>query len=247
MAIAQLDSSKPLDQLDVHDLCSELELDLQLFGLFIEIPVGFNLEVEFPVIPNPGDVAGKLIAKANAALAPLSPIFDIIDILLIVKEVFDAVKSLQPPKIGNAIGKLVPKLDKLRKLIPQTSIPRTIRSIISVLIVLVAGIKADLQAILDAQSRIDLSAARGIALGALDLTAALDCAQANLDFQMELVRNNAAPLNRLIGAVNLFCSIAGLPELPSLAIEAGSDAASTLAKLDPLIAKLTKARNAIPG
>jgi hypothetical protein len=234
------------ETIDVDSLCAEIDLDLSLLGLQITLPVGFNLEADFTGIPNPGDIAGKLLARANAALAPLSPIFDIIDLLLVLKDVLDAVKSLDPMKISKKLVKFKAKLDKLRKLIPQLSIPVTIKSVVNVLIVLLVGIRIDLQAIIDAQAKIDLAGQRAIALGNLDLQASLSCAQANLDAQMELASAQVAPLNRLIFAVNLFCEIAGLPKLPELS-DLGEDAEAALAPIDKLIAQLGEVKKAIPG
>lgn len=225
--------------MDVQGLCVELDLDLEITQLFIEFPVGFSLEIEGPIVPNPGDIAGKLLAKANAALAPLSPLFDIVDLLLVVGELFEAAKKF--PKIG-ALVKLSPKLrtrlDKLKKLIPQLSVPRTIKSIIQVLIVALLGLRAELLAIIEAQSSLDLRSARALALGNADLAAAVECAQANLDFQLDLALRQAAPLNRFINTVNLLADLAKLPKIPALVVDASAGASGALSPIDALIEKL---------
>lgn len=240
------DFSASFDAVSVADLCSELELDLDLFGLNIEFPVGFSLEIEGPVLPFHADVAGKLLAQVNGALGPLIPFFDLIDLLLLLKEVLDAVTELNPPKIIAKLVKFTKKLDKLKKLIPQIALPRSIKSIIKVLIVFLKGLRAEIMAIIEAQAKIDLGSARATALGNLDLEAALSCAQANLDFQLAVAVNNAAPLNRLIGTINLLCGLCGLPELPSLTLEADAEAEAMLEPIDLMIVALTTAYDAIP-
>jgi len=241
-----LTTNKRLADLSVHDLCRELELDESLFDLKIDVPVGFTLEVEGPVLPNPGDVAGKLLGKLNTALAPFVPIFDGVETLLVLVDVLDAVSSLNPIKILDALKKFIAKVDKFKKLIPQLSLPITIKGTVKVLLVLVVGFKAELLAIAAAQAKVDLAAARAIALGNADLTAAVDCAQADVDFSIGVVANNAAPLNRLLTTLNLFCKIAGLPELPTLTFEAGASVNSMLTPLDALADALQTVHDAIP-
>lgn len=235
------DLTKGLAELDVHDLCAELTLDLSLFDFDV-----FDIQPPIPLIPNPGDVAGDIIGKVNAALVPFTPIFDVLDILLALPPLLDAIASINPAKILKALAKFLEKLQKLKKHIPQLKIPKLVKQLIGVIILALMGIRNDLEAIIAAQSRIDLSAQRAFALGAGDLTAALECAQVNLDFQMAVIQNNAAPLNRLIGFINVFCQIVGLPELPGLNFEPGSKAADCLAPLDDLIDQLKKAQDAIP-
>ena len=230
----------PTDLSDINpsDLCRNYSLDLALYQLHIEIPVGFRLELEGPTLGDPGDISGKLLAKANAALAPLIPFFDVIDLLLALKELFDAIKSLNPFKIGQVLPKIYVKIDKLKKLIPSLSMPSSIKSLVKVIIVYLQGMRAQLLVIIQEQSNIDLSAKRALAFGAPGLTCAVGCAQVNLDFQLELLRNDAAPLNRLIGTVNLFCSIAELPQIPPVTLAPG-------AKADEMVSPLTEAIDAL--
>lgn len=231
---------------DVHDLCKEHKLDIELFGLTITLPIGIELSTQFVRIPDPGDVTAALLAQVNAALAPLSPFFDVLDLLLTLKDMVEALASLDPFKIAAALPKFKVKLDKLKKLIPQLCLPLTIKGTIRVVIKLLVSIRADLLDIILRQTRIDLSAQRGIALGSLSLQAAVTCAQANLDVQLNVVRNNAAPLNRFLAALALFASlIPGAPEIPQLGDMSGS-ATVMLDPIDTLIAALQALHDAIP-
>jgi hypothetical protein len=230
---------------DIHDLCKEYELDIEFQQLVLNLPFGITFDAQKPDMPDPGDIIAPLLNGANVALMPLTPIFDIIDVLFLIKEVFDAVKSLNPFEIGAMIGKLIIKLDKLKKLIPQLSIPTTIKSLLNLIIALLLAIKADLLHIILEQSRIDLAGARAIALGSLGMKAALSCAQVNLDAHLDVLVNNAKPLNRLINLINLLCSLAGLPEVPTLD-NIGADAAAALAPIDDLVVTLRSLRDKIP-
>ncbi len=231
---------------DVHDLCKEYELDIQFQQLVLNLPFGVTFDAQKPDMPDPGDIIKPLLNAANTALMPLTPLFDIIDVLFLIKEVFDAVKSLNPFEIGAMIGKLIVKLDKLKKLIPQLSIPITIKSLLKLIIALCKAIKQDIEHIILEQSRIDLSAQRATKLGAAGMTAAITCAQANLDAYLTTVKNNAQPLNRFILLINLLCSLAGLPEVPTLD-DLGSDALSVVAPLDSLIKALEAIDEKVPG
>ena len=233
--------------INVHDFCSELDLDLilKLYQLKIVIPGGIEINGQYTGIPDPGDVTRKLIDQANTALAPLTPLFDIIDVFLVLVEMFEAVASLSPPKIGKVLVKLKVKIDKLKKLIPQISIPIFITSVIDVIIVLLQALRDDVQRIIDQHSSLDLSRQRAVTFGSASLAASLDCAQFNLDAQLKIVQNNAQPLNRFLAILGLLCSLAGLPDIPTLD-DLGEQASEALEPIDTLIKALKTFRDAIP-
>jgi len=235
-----------LEDLSVEDLCNDLVVDLDLFDLRVEIPPSLFLELDGPTIPDPGDVAGRLIAKINVALLPLVPLFDVIDLLLSLKALFEAILSLNPFKISLALPKIYVKINKLLRLVPVIALPRSIKSIIKVLIVYLKGQRAQIELIIKEQSAIDLRAQRAIAFGSADLKLAVGCSQNRLDYALAMVVNNAAPFNRLIGTVNLFCEIAGLPTIPAVTITPGAAAKDLLVPFDEAIAALTTVYNAIP-
>ncbi len=231
---------------EVDGLCVALDLDISFEQ--IVLPVGFSIEIETPILPNPGDIAGRLLASANAALAPLSPIFDLVDLALVLVEIFNALKSVPDlSKFKKLLPKLEAKVDKLKKLIPAIALLASIKSLIGVLILALQGIKIEIQAILEAQAKIDLSAARGIALGLADLNLAVDCAQTNLDLQLDLAIQNADPLNRLINTINVFCDLAGVDGIPAITLDATAGAGAAIDPLDGAIAKLTALREKIPS
>ncbi len=252
---------------DISDVCVALDaetgldirlgvdLSLRLDELKITMPGGLKLQAKAGTgIPNPGDLVADLLAQLNAALIPFQPIFDIIDILLLVVKVFEAVKSLNPIKIGDVLVKLIKKVDVVAAYVPFLSIPLMIRDIIDVLLVFLAGLKAALTVSLDAKLQLDASAALAadlVATGdpdaleiAASLNLAIDCGQANLDAMFSAQSNNAKPLNRFLALLSALCGVVGLPELPTL--EMGGDVTVAADAVDALIIVLGTVRAAIP-
>lgn len=93
--------------------------------------------------------------------------------------------------------------------------------------------------------KIAQAATRAAELGNVQLQTVVDCANANIEAQMKNLGEGAAPVNRLIGVINLFMEIVGLPKLPDLS-NLGTDAQAALAPLDAVVEQLKNARAAIP-
>ncbi len=252
---------------DISDVCIALdanvgldirlgvELNIRLDELKITMPGGLKLQAKGGTgIPNPGDIVADLLAQLNAALIPFQPIFDIIDILMLVVKVFDAVKSLNPIKIGDVLLKLIAKVDVVAAYVPFLSIPLMIRDIIDALLVLLAGLKAALTVSFNAGLQLDAAALKAQLLidsgdpDALEIAAqlnlAIDCGRANLDCMFAAQANNAKPLNRLLALLSALMQQVGLPELPTL--EMGGDVTVAADAVDVLIVALGTVRAVIP-
>ncbi len=238
----------PLPDLSVA--CLEIKVGKQ--DLCVTFPGGAEMCVQMPsvTVPDPSELSKQLMAQANAALAPLMPVFNIIDAVLAL---FNCVKAipdaLGPPPDPSKLAKCMPdvakKVSKLLKLIPQLSIPLMIVGLIDVLLAFLEGIRDQLRAVIAAQVRIAAAATRAAQLGNVQLSVIVDCATANIDAQMRNLGEGAAPVNRLIGVINLFVELAGLPKLPDLS-NLGHDAGAALGVLDGLVEQLKTARSAIP-
>lgn len=254
---------------DVSDVCVSLDaetgldarlgvdLAVALKDLKIALPGGFTLQAKASQkIPNPGDLVADLLAQLNAALGPFQPIFDLIDIALATVKVFDAVKSLNPIKIGNELVKLVAKVDVVAQIIPILSLPKTLRDTIDAILVFLAGLKASLQVSLTAQLKLDAAQAKHDALVATGNPAAIDiavglqasiaCGTANLNAQLQAQANAMAPLNRFLALLSALCELVGLPPLPTLDLDADADLSVAIAAVDALMAALVVVRDAIP-
>lgn len=232
------------------DFCTQLEIDIDLLAnLKITLPGGAELSAMLKGFPDPQKLTAELMAQVNSALTPLVPIFNIIDIALAVFECIKAIPdSLGPPpdptKLGQCISKLTKVIDIILGLIPQVSVGIFVKDIISVILVFLLGLRAELLAIIKAQVKIDLSAAKATALGLVELQVAVDCAQVNLDLQMSVAENSAKPLSRLIGLLNIFLGLIGQDPIGPVTI--GADASAALAPLDVTIELLTTIRDSLP-
>ena len=229
-----------------HDLCKEIVFDLGVLASLNIDFMGVSLQPETPLLPTFGDIGGKLLAQANTALAPLNPLFTMIELLIILKDVLEAVATLNPFSIIAALEKFVVKLLKLRAFIPQLAIPRIVRGLVTVMIVFLGGLRDELNALIRVELGIANAKSAANALGDLDLLASIECAEINLAASISLQSANAEPLNRLMNIVSVFCQIVGLPQLPQLTISPGGSAGDAIAPIDGLIAKLTAVRDAIP-
>lgn len=238
----------PLPDLSVA--CIEIKVGKQ--DLCVTFPGGAEMCVQMPSVsvPDPSELSKQLMAQANAALAPLMPVFNIIDTVIAL---FNCVKAIpdalgpppDPSKLAKCLPDVAKKVSKLLKLIPQLSVPLMIVGLIDVLLAFLEGIRGQLKAVIAAQVRIAAAATRAAELGNVQLSTIVDCANANIDAQMKNLGESAAPVNRLIGVINLFVELAGLPKLPDLS-NLGNDAQAALGVLDPLVDQLKAARSAIP-
>lgn len=232
---------------DPHSVCFELQVDLELLQLHIDLPGGAKLSLPQLRVPDAGDVTGKLLVQANAALAPLVPVFRIIDVVIALGEFASAVPGVvfSPGKLVDALTKLLVKISVVGSLIPQLAIPRTLKSIIGALVAYLSAIRAQLQALIDQQAKIEAAAELAVQLGSGHLQVSVECARVSLDAQLDAINEGLAPLNELLGLVNLIGGLAGLPKVPT-AISFGNDAEAALAPLDAAINALRTLQAAIP-
>jgi hypothetical protein len=158
------------------------------------------------------EITKSLLGQVNAAMMPLIPAFDLMDVALSVLECIKAIPdSLGPPPDPSKILKCIPKLkeavDKVLKLIPIVSIPALAKSLIEVLITALLGVKLNLLAMLKRQTSLIDAANNANQLGNLTFKTAVDCAQQNLDIQVQNIGAGMLPLNRLISLLNFFLAI----------------------------------------
>jgi hypothetical protein len=234
---------------DLSTVCIDLKVTSQ--ELCITFPGGAEMCVQVPGVPDPTDVSKQLLAQANAALAPLVPIFNIVDAILALFNCVKAIPdSLGPPpdptKLAECIPDLAKKIDQLLKLIPQLSIPVLIAGLIDVLLFYLQGFRGQLQAVIAHQARLLAAATRAAELGNVQLRTVVDCATGQMDAYLQNLNEGMKPLNRLVGLLNLFLQLAGLPPIPDFK-NLGDDAEAALAPLDAVIDSLKTVRAGLPG
>lgn len=238
-----------------HDVCAEVTVDLELLALSVTLPGAATISLATFVAPNAQQYTEKLMAQLNAALTPLVPFFKMLDAMLAIKGFAEAVPGVvtNPGKVVSKLGELATKIGALAELLPQVSIPITIRSILTLLVAYVAALRSQVAALVTVKQRIAAAQAKVTVLvdaGAPDAAASLlvttECAQLSLAAQMTAVSAGAAPFNRLIGVINLIGGLIGLPEIPAFT-DVGTDPELALAPIDALSKVLEDLRSSIPG
>lgn len=201
-------------------------------------------------------VVESLFGPVNAALAPLNPIFSIFDA---IKAIFAAVEAIpktfglgevppDPTALPKAIPPLAAAVSKLLELYPPTPIVVMVRGILEALVVALGGLRDRFAALVAHAARVTAAHTRAAQLGgtvgaALQLVA--DKAQANLEVQVANANAGAAPLNRLLGVVNGFLDLAGLPCVPAFGVPTELTEGA-LSVLDDFVALLRKVLKFLP-
>lgn len=201
-------------------------------------------------IGDPADIVQSFFGSLNSALAPLSPFFDILDVL---KALFDCIKAIpdclgpppSPTPIVNCLEGLAAAIEKILALVPPFPLFKLLKSIFAVLVFGLMGFRQRLAAIIQHTLDIAAAATKAALLGNVALQSVVDCATGNAQVWLDNLNAGMAPLNRLIGLVNVLLGLAGLPCIPTLDSAAATEAA--LAPLDAAIAALEAVEAAIPG
>lgn len=202
---------------DLPQLC--IDLLVTPGELCVTLPVGADLCVQFPSVvpPTPDELVKMLFGQINTALAPLQPIFNIVDAVVAVFNCVKAISTLDPVEIINCIPNLAQVINQLLKLIPQLSLPILIVQFIDVLIIYLNG---QVNQLLRYQAYLErILTAETIALrpGNIALANVITCAKSDSNKLISFMNEQNAPVNRLIGFINLFLKIIGIePGLPTL-------------------------------
>lgn len=214
------------------DLCSVGDLDL---GDPLKILQGF-------------------LSQINTALAPLSPIFTIFDVVVAIVDCIKAIPdTLGPPpdptKLIKAIEKLLEVLSKLLGMLPQMSVPKMVKQILITIATAMLAFSRELIALQRGIERAIAAATAAAAPGNDALNIVVSCAQGRLDIRMENLNSAVAPLNRLIGIVNLLMDLAQMPEdaRPPTFSGFGNSPAEALEPLADFAQTLLEIAKVIPG
>lgn len=201
-------------------------------------------------VGDPATIVKSLLGQINTALVPLAPFFDMLDLF---KAIFDCIQAipdcitqLNPGNLLNCIPHLAKAVNKLLALIPPFPIFVMVKGILRTIIVGLQGVKLKLKALIDHALRISRAGLRAAQTGNLNLQAVVDCAAGNLDAYLQNMNAEFAPLNRLIGLVNVLLELAQLECIPAIGGIA-SVSEEALIPLDAIIEFLTIIEAAIPG
>jgi hypothetical protein len=232
-------------------ICVELDTGPGEFCIWLpgDVTICASASVEWGDIPS---IARDLLAQVNTALTPLAPFFAVFDVLVAVFDCFKAVvEALGPPpdpgKLQTCISNLQEVIDKLLALHPAVSIPKAIKSILSVVILFLQGVRLELAQLINFLLELAESGLRAAELANFELELAVDCAQKQLDAELVNLNESLKPLNRLLGVINVLLSIAGLPCIQVPLDQFGELGDGLLDLLDAAIDFITLVRDNIPA
>ena len=222
------------------------------------MPLPICLEIdELPdpqVLDLPGGVSIQqfnLMQAIQPALTPLVPIFDIVDTVVAVFNCIKAIPdTLGPPPDPTAIAACIPelaqKVAKLVRLIPQVTLPYTLRGILRLIIDTLRQARSQIMHLQQQMQQILGAVDRATNLGDAGLMAITSCAQANVAQEAANVGKSLASLGKLIGLANLFLGMIGAEGIPDLSNLAGRPLDDVIPPIDAIITKLQAAHDAIP-
>ena len=237
---------------DLAQECGTLVVTPQ--DLCITLPGPVDICVQIPDIgfPDSIEIVKQLFAQLNSALTPLTPVFAILDIVVTlvecVKSIPDGLTEIPPFKtlINECLPILPVKLAKLLALLPPVALAITILGFIDALIVLLEGFRNQLNRVINAIARIIDSQTRAAELGSASLDAVVDCANDNVEIELEQFNAGLAPLRQLIAIVGLFADLAGIDISGATVSDAGVDPAAALEPLNETIRTIREIRSTIP-
>lgn len=222
-------------------------------SLSVTMPGGAVLSASLPnsIVPSSGEIARQLFAQVNAALTPLSPVFAIMDaikaIVDCVTAVPEAITKLDVAGLLQCAPDMVNAFAKVAAIFPPLSLPQTIRDILAAIIAFLEGVRSDLEGAKRQLDRIAELSTAAQKPGNAALLPILGCAEAFYSKVMEHTANSAAPLNKLLGLINMLITlIPGVQPIPCLGSLDGTPSVIQ-DLLSAFIDVLTIVRNLLPG
>jgi hypothetical protein len=218
-------------------------------GVCITFPGGAQLCVQTGI--RTGDYMAMVEAffsMINSTLMPLVPFFNILDVLIALFNCIQSVPKIlvDPGALVDCIKQLAQAIAKILAMLPPLSIPRMIKGILLVIGLILTGFALEMQALIAQQQRILRAATAAAQPGNVHLQAVVNCATGNFDLQLQNLNAAMAPLNRLIGLINILLALVpGSPSVPSIG-NLGSDAEGALRVLQEAGQTITEIANLIP-
>jgi len=239
----------PIKSIDLEVLCPRLKTAPGVICIVMPGGVEYCVSAE-PDLPDLVTMTKKFFEGVNSMLAPLKPFLDVLDVIFAFKDCIVAIPdSLGPPPnpqpMIDCLENLLSKVDNLTKYFPQVAIPVMAIMIMDALIGFLVEYKRTIERMIARLDAIIQSQTKARELGNVKMEAVADCMEGNLNVELETLNAGFEPLQRVIGAINAFLDLAGLPCIPAVPLvsELTEDA---LEPLDEAIAFLTELRDSIP-
>jgi hypothetical protein len=203
---------------------------------------------------DPLSIFQGLLSQLSPLLAALSPIFTIFDVIVALVDCVKAIPdSLGPPPdptaLVFAINRLLEVLAKLLGMLPQMSVPKMAKQIITAIATALLAFQRELLALVRALEAVAFAATMAAKPGNDALNLVVACAQGRVDIRMQNLNAAAAPLSRLLGIVNLLMDLAQMPDemRPPSFTGFGSAPSEALEPLGEFCQKLLDIAALIPG
>jgi hypothetical protein len=192
-----------------------------------------------------------LLEIVQPVLAPLMPLFNVIDTIVALYNCVKAIPdALGPPPDPTVLAACLPELGKklsaLLKLMPQVSLPYLVKQLLELVLDTLRKVRNELIHLQRQMQQILQAVARATDLADSGLMAITACAQANVAQEAANVGKMLASLGRLIGIINLFLEMLGLPKVPDLSKLVGQPLDTVIGPLDELIHTFEVAKKAVP-
>lgn len=218
--------------------------------LCVTFPGGARVCVQYP--GNPPSLLAlvqQLMAQATAGMAPLQPAFSAINAILAIVEWAKSVPLLivDPVEFAEKTQELIDAAAEVASLAPPLSVPAMIVSMLDVLLTMLEGMVAELQAILDYKQRIaDAQAVLDTLVdGNTAIEEAIACANQILDGQLQSLDEAMGSAGGFIELVNRFMSLIGLDPIPDLS-DLPEDPSGAIETMEETITTIQGIRAAIP-
>jgi hypothetical protein len=192
------------------------------------------------------ELARALLGQVQVVLAPLKPVFDILAAVMAIVEILGAVPKVpsNPAKFLKAMADAAKKFAALTKLVPQLSGPIMLGHVLDVVISVLNGLLAEVDAVVVQQKRINSLSLKII--GEHDLLRdVLACATRINQMRMCAIDESLGPMRGLFDLLNLFLTMIGLPKLEALG-PLGHDPFGARTALLGLVQALRLVRKGLP-
>lgn len=190
----------------------------------------------------------SLMVQLSPLLASMACLLKMLNVIGKLKDFVDAVPSLNPVKIGNAVPALIDAIAELSGCIPAFAIPQIIimiKGILSLIINFLICFLSQLDSILKFQATINLDAAQGNPV----LEASLICAKKNAETATQNLMKSLEPLQPILDMVTIVAGIAGQSiSLPNLSgISASQDLTQVITPLHDAVGTMKQVIDSLPG
>ncbi len=230
--------------------CPEIEVRGQ--ELCVTFPGGISICAQVPSIegPTPDVLSRALVGQAASALGPLQPIFDIIGAIIALNDfaiaIPEAILTLDPGLLTEALEELAEQVAKLLQMVPQLSVPLLVLDLVDAIINYLNGLLDFLTTLENQQLEIDASRVVAETYSLPELLAAVTCAEDHIVSQLGNMAEGAKTIDNFIAIINLFGSLVpGMPIIPSFG-DIGDDVSTIREAIEELIELLEDARDLIP-